>query len=56
MEHWNRLPREVMDSPSLEILNSCLDAYPVQPAAGGLLCRGAELSDLQRFLPTPTVL
>jgi len=28
MEHWNRLPREVVDSPSLEILKTHLDAYP----------------------------
>jgi len=24
-EHWNRLRREVVDSPSLEILRPCLD-------------------------------
>ena len=25
MEHWNRLPRGVVDSTSLEILKTCLD-------------------------------
>jgi len=28
MEHWNRLPREVVDSPSLEIFKTRLDKVP----------------------------
>ena len=27
MEHWNRLPREVVESPSLEILKTYLYTY-----------------------------
>jgi len=25
MEHWHRLPRGVVDSPSLQIFKTCLD-------------------------------
>ena len=27
MEQWNRLPRELVESPSMEIFKICLDAY-----------------------------
>ena len=27
MDHWNRLPREAVESPSVEILKIWLDAY-----------------------------
>jgi len=35
MEHWNRLPREVADSPSLKTFKTLPGRSPVQPALGG---------------------
>lgn len=44
MEHWNRLPGEVVDSPLNTQDPSGL--LPVQPATGCLFFRGVGLDDL----------
>jgi len=35
IEHWHRVPREVVESPSLELLKSHLDVVPGPLALGG---------------------
>ena len=55
-EHWTRLPREVVDSPSLEILKTHLDAVLCSLLWVTLLRQGAGLDDPQRSLPAPTIL
>jgi len=55
--HWNRLPKEVVDAPSLEMLKVRLDGE--QP---GLVedvpahCRGIGLDDLQWCLLMQTII
>ena len=55
-EPWPRLPREAVESPSLEILQPCLDAVLCSRLWVTLLGQGVGLGDPQRSLPTPTIL
>ena len=55
-EHWNRLPREAVESPSLEIFKTRLDKVLCSLLYVTLLCRGVGLDDQQRSLPTPNIL
>jgi len=55
-EHWNRLPREAVESPSLEILKTHLDAVLCSLLWVTLLGQGVGLGDPQRSLPTPAIL
>ena len=55
-EHWNRLPREAVESSSLEIFQTRLDAVLCSLLWVTLLGQGVGLGDPQRALPTPTIL
>jgi len=55
-EHWNRLPREVVKSPSLEIFQTHLDKVLCSLLWVTPLWQGVGLDDPQRSLPTPTIL
>jgi len=52
----NRLTREVVQSPSLEIFQTRLDAVLCSLLWVTLLRQGVGLGDPQRSLPTPTIL
>ena len=56
MEHWNRLSREVVEPPSLEIFKPRLDAVLCSLPWVTRLQQGVGLDDPQRSLPTPTIL
>ena len=51
-----RLPREVVESPSLEIFQTRLDKVLCSLLWVTLLGQGVGLGDPQRSLPTPTIL
>jgi len=55
-EPWPRLPREAVESPSLEIFQTCLAAVLCSLLWVTLLGQGVGLGDPQRALPTPTML
>jgi len=55
-EQWHRLPREVVEYPSLEILKTCLDMVLGNQLHVALLEQRVGLDDFQRSLPTSSVL
>jgi len=55
-EPWHRLPREAVESPSLEIFQNHLDKVLCSLLWVTLLRQGVGLGDPQRSLPTPTIL
>jgi len=56
MEPWPRLPREAVESPSLEMFKIHLDVVLCSLLWVTLLGQGVGLGDPQRSLPTPTIL
>ena len=55
-EPWPRLPREAVESPSLEIFKAHLDEVLCSLLWVTLLGQGVGLGDPQRSLPTLTIL
>jgi len=54
--HWNRLPKEAVEFPSLEIFKIHLDCFLCNLLWSTCFCRGVGFDDPQRSFPTPMVL
>ena len=54
-EHWHRLPRGVVESPSMEIFKSRLDMVQGNWLHMALLEQRVGPDDLQRSLPTSAI-
>ena len=55
-EQWHRLPREGVESPSLETFKTHLDVFLCPLLWVCLLKQGVGQDDLQRSLPTSVIL
>jgi len=55
-EHWNRLPREVVESSSMEIFKTHMDTLLCDVLEGACFGRGVGLGDLLRYFQPPVIL
>jgi len=55
-EHWNKLPIEVVESPSVEIFKTRLDVYLCDLLEGTCFSREVGLNDLLRSLLVHVIL